>query len=182
MPEHTVTVVIETPRLRLRTLDAERDADAMLALVNDPAFIAGINDRGVRTREQARAHLREWAQAHQERHGFAHWAVETRDEDAFAGTLGLLCRETLPVPHIGFALLPDYRGKGYVREAGHAVLRYARDVLRLPQLCAIVSPDNSDSIRALEQLGLQRQGLRVLSPGTDDVLYYVIDLGPGVDS
>ncbi|MFA8628396.1 GNAT family N-acetyltransferase, partial [Xanthomonas campestris pv. campestris] len=43
-------------------------------------------------------------------------------------------------------------------------------------------PDNSDSIRALEQLGLQRQGLRVLSPGTDDVLYYVIDLGPGVDS
>ncbi|APP78823.1 GNAT family N-acetyltransferase [Xanthomonas hortorum] len=182
MPECAVTVVIETARLRLRTLDPECDADAILVLVNDPGFIAGINDRGVRTREQARDHLREWAQAHQETHGFAHWAVETR-EGAFAGTLGLLCRDTLPVPHIGFALLPAYRGKGYVTEAGRAVLTYARDVLGLSQLCAIVSPDNADSIRALEKLGLQRQGLRVLSQEADPVLYYTIDLAPaGMDS
>lgn len=178
MPECAVAVVIETPRLRLRTLDPEHDADAVLVLVNDPGFIAGINDRGVRTREQARDHLREWAQAHQEKFGFAHWAVETRDEGAFAGTLGLLCRDTLPVPHIGFALLPAYRGKGYVSEAGRAVLDYARDVLGLSQLCAIVSPDNADSIRALENLGLQRQGLRVLSQEADPVLYYTIDLVP----
>ncbi|WP_260286976.1 GNAT family N-acetyltransferase [Xanthomonas sp. 3058] len=176
MPEWAVTIVIETPRLRLRTLDPERDADAMLVLVNDPGFIAGINDRGVRTREQARDHLREWAQAHQEKYGFAHWAVETRAEGAFAGTLGLLCRETLPGPHLGFALLPAYRGKGYVSEAGRAVLVYARDVLGLPQLCAIASPDNAASIRALEALGLQREGLRVLSPGTDALAYYTIDL------
>lgn len=178
MPECAVTVVIETPRLRLRTLDPERDADAVLTLVNDPGFIAGINDRGVRTREQARDHLREWAQAHQEKYGFAHWAVETRAEGAFAGTLGLLCRDTLPVPHIGFALLPEHRGKGYVSEAGRAVLDHARDVLGLPQLCAIVSPDNADSIRALEKLGLQRQGLRVLSQEDHPVLYYTIALAP----
>lgn len=173
-----MTVVIETPRLRLRTLDPEHDADAMLELVNDPGFIAGINDRGVRTREQAREHLREWAQAHQETYGFAHWAMETREDAAFIGTLGLLCRDTLPVPHIGFALLPAYRGKGYVTEAGRAVLDYARTVLGLSQLCAIVSPGNADSIRALETLGLQRQGLRVLSQEADPVLYYAIDLGP----
>ncbi|WP_082925819.1 GNAT family N-acetyltransferase [Xanthomonas nasturtii] len=178
MPECAVTVVIETPRLRLRTLDPEHDADAMLELVNDPGFIAGINDRGIRTREQAREHLREWAQAHHARYGFAHWAVETREDAAFIGTLGLLCRDTLPVPHIGFALLPAYRGKGYVTEAGRAVLAYARDVLGLLQLCAIVSPDNADSIRALETLGLQQQGLRVLSPDTPAVLYYAIDLAP----
>ncbi|RJL83667.1 N-acetyltransferase [Xanthomonas vasicola] len=178
MPECDVTVVIETPRLRLRTLDPEHDADAMLELVNDPGFIAGINDRGIRTREQARAHLRAWAQAHQERYGFAHWAMETREDAAFVGTLGLLCRDTLPVPHIGFALLPAYRGKGYVTEAGRAVLDYARAVLGLSQLCAIVSPDNANSIRALEKLGLQQHGLRELSPETAAVLYYEIDLGP----
>ncbi|MCC8443112.1 GNAT family N-acetyltransferase [Xanthomonas cannabis] len=178
MPECAVTVVIETPRLRLRLLDPERDADAMLALVNDPGFIAGINDRGIRTREQARAHLCEWAQAHHARYGFAHWAMETRAEGAFIGTLGLLCRETLPVPHLGFALLPAYRGKGYVDEAGRAVLAHARDVLGLSQLCAIVSPGNADSIRALEKLGLQRQGLRVLSQEDHPVLYYTIALAP----
>ncbi|KHM92235.1 GNAT family N-acetyltransferase [Xanthomonas vesicatoria] len=176
LQECAVTVVIETPRLRLRTLDPERDADAVLVLVNDPGFIAGINDRGIRTREQARDHVRDWAQAHQEKYGFAHWAVETREQGAFAGTLGLLCRETLPMPHIGFALLPAYRGKGYVTEAGRAVLDYARDVLGLSQVCAIVSPDNPDSIRALETLGLHLQGERVLSPGDAPVLYYTIDL------
>lgn len=112
----------------------------MWVVVNAPGCIAGINDRGARTREQARAPLREWAQAHQEKYGFAHWAVETRNEGAFAGTLGLLCRDTLPVPHIGFALLPAYRGNGSVTEAGRAVRTDARDVLGLSQLCAIVWP------------------------------------------
>ncbi|WP_115559362.1 GNAT family N-acetyltransferase [Xanthomonas dyei] len=178
LQECAVTVVIETPRLRLRTLDPERDADAILTLVNDPGFIAGINDRGIRTREQASAHLREWAQAHHDMYGFAHWALETRDGSTFMGTLGLLCRDTLPVPHLGFALLPAYRGKGYVSEAGRAVLDYARDGLGLTRLCAIVSPDNAASIRALEALGLHREGLRVLSPGTDALAYYMIDLAP----
>lgn len=181
--ERAVTVILETARVRLRLLDPERDAEAMLALVNDPAFIAGINDRGIRTREQAREHVREWAQAHQQQHGFAHWALETREASTFMGTLGLLCRETLPVPHIGFALLPAYRGRGYVTEAGRAVLAHAHQVLGLTQVCAIVSPGNADSIRALEALGLRYESLRVLSPGTEAVAYYTIELGPaGVDS
>ncbi|KAB7762913.1 GNAT family N-acetyltransferase [Xanthomonas maliensis] len=175
-----MSVILETTRLRLRLLDPERDAEAMLVLVNDPAFIAGINDRGVRTRAQASEHLREWAQAHQKRHGFAHWALETRDGGHFVGTLGLLCREGLPVPHLGFALLPAHRGKGYVSEAGQAVLDYAHTILGLRQLCAIVSPDNAASIRALEALGLQREGLRVLSPGAAALAYYTIDLGGGM--
>lgn len=65
-----------------------------------------------------------------------------------------------------------------VTEAGRAVLDYARAVLGLSQLCAIVSPDNANSIRALEKLGLQQHGLRELSPETAAVLYYEIDLGP----
>ncbi|AJQ81422.1 acetyltransferase [Xanthomonas oryzae pv. oryzae PXO86] len=35
------------------------------------------------------------------RDGFAHRAVQTREDAAFIGTLGLLYRETLPAPHIG---------------------------------------------------------------------------------
>ncbi|WP_425479292.1 GNAT family N-acetyltransferase [Xanthomonas bromi] len=80
--------------------------------------------------------------------------------------------------HIGAAMSRDLAGaayrfrvaacvsrqKGYVTEAGRAVLEYARDVLGLSQLCAVVSPDNADSIRALETLGLRQHGLRELSP------------------
>ncbi|PPT54415.1 hypothetical protein XarbCFBP8150_21450, partial [Xanthomonas arboricola] len=69
----------------------------------------------------------------------------------------------------------EHRGKGYVSEAGRAVLNHARDVLGLPQLCAIVSPDNAGSIRALEKLGLLRQPQHIArmvqhcAPGLADI-------------
>ena len=47
--------IVETERLRLRTVTTD-DADVAfhLALLNDPAFIANIGDRGVRTLEESR--------------------------------------------------------------------------------------------------------------------------------
>jgi RimJ/RimL family protein N-acetyltransferase len=178
-----VSDLIETGRLRLRALEAERDAEAMLALLNDPGFLQGIGDRGVRTREQARAYLREWAVDHRARHGFAHWAVETRSDGVFLGTLGLLRRDTLPFPHLGYALLAAHRGHGYAEEAARAVLAYARDTLDLAQLCAIVSPDNAASIGLLEKLGLRRQDLRRLTPDGEMLAYYTLALRPdAVDS
>lgn len=51
--------VIETPRLRLRGFrpDDETDQRFIIALVNDPAWVANIGKRDVSTCEQARAFL-----------------------------------------------------------------------------------------------------------------------------
>ncbi len=166
---------IVTARLRLRPLHPLHDAAAMLALLNDPGFLSGIGDRGVRTEAQARDYLHDWAAEHRARHGFAHWAVETHAGE-FIGSAGLLCKEGLPLPHVGYALLSGQHGRGYAEEATRAVLRHAREVLGLRHLCAIVDPGNTASIRLLEKLGLQREGARVLSPGTPALLYYTLDL------
>ena len=45
--------VLETERMTLRWFD-ESDASFVLELLNDPAWIANIGDRGVRTLEDAR--------------------------------------------------------------------------------------------------------------------------------
>ncbi len=45
--------ILETDRLRLRRLTLD-DADLMLAIWNDPAFVRFVGDRGIRTLEQAR--------------------------------------------------------------------------------------------------------------------------------
>lgn len=154
--------ILETPRLRLRPLDPERDADAMLALLNEPAFLQGIGDRGVRTRDQAVAYLRDWAVEHQRRHGYAHRAIETRDGGRFIGTAGLLWRAPLPAPHVGYAIASAYHGAGYAAEATRAVLDQARGPLRLPRVLAIVNPGNVASIRVLQTSGLRRIGMHAV--------------------
>ncbi|HBK45666.1 MAG TPA: GNAT family N-acetyltransferase [Xanthomonadaceae bacterium] len=172
-----LAVVIETERLRLRELDPGRDAAAMLALLNDPGFQAGIGDRGVRTEAQAADYLRSWAGAQYATHGFGHYLIQLRDAGAFVGTAGLIQRPDLQVPDIGYALLGAYRGQGYAYEAAQAVMRYARDVLGLRALCAIVSPDNAASRRLLEKLGLRRDGEYVIAAERAPLAYYTVALG-----
>ena len=70
------------------------------------------------------------------------------------GICGLFRRENLDDPDIGFALLPEYYGLGFAEEAANAVVSHARDDLGLAYLTAIVSPENTASIRLIEKLGL----------------------------
>ncbi|HEY0332831.1 MAG TPA: GNAT family N-acetyltransferase [Stenotrophomonas sp.] len=171
-------VVIESPRLLLSELDAQVEADvlAMLALLNDPGFVTGIGDRGVRTPEQAADYLRGWHGAQYARDGFGHYAIRLRDGGQFIGTAGLIQRVDLDLPDIGYALLGAYRGKGYAEEAARAVMEHARGALGLRGLCGIVSAQNAASVRLLEKLGLQREGQYTIAAEREPLAYYAIKL------
>lgn len=144
--------VIETERLVLRrqTLD---DAGFILALVNDPAWLRYIGDRGVRTHEQARVYIQEGAHKMYDQHGFGLYLMERKGDHTPVGICGLVKRDTLDDVDLGFALAGAYRGKGYAREAAAATVAYAREDLGLHRIVAIVSPDNTASLRLLEGLG-----------------------------
>jgi RimJ/RimL family protein N-acetyltransferase len=58
-------------------------------------------------------------------------------------------------PEIGFILHPDEWGKGYAREALHAVLTRAFGVHHLPRVEADVDPRNDSSLRLLTRLGFR---------------------------
>jgi ribosomal-protein-alanine N-acetyltransferase len=90
------------------------------------------------------------------------------------GICGLLKRESLPDPDIGFAFLRAHWSRGYAFEAASAVLDYARDVLRLPRLLAITNPQNTSSRRLLERLRFVY--LRVTTPadGTPGLALYAV--------
>lgn len=166
--------LIETERLRLRELEPERDAASMLALLNDPGFLRGIADRGVRSLEQAAEYLRGWQGAQYARNGFGHYALELRDAGGFIGTAGLIQRADLALADIGYALLGRHHGRGYAEEASRAVMAHARDRLGMPGLCGIVSPGNLASVRLLEKLGLRRQGEYSIASDREPLAYYEI--------
>lgn len=144
--------VIETDRLVLRRQTAD-DAPFIFRLMNDPDWLCHIGDRGVRTVADARAYILDGAVAMYEQHGIGLYLVETKAGRVPVGICGLLRRPTFEDVDLGFALAAAHRGRGYAREAAAATVVYGREVLGLDRIAAIVSPDNTASIRLLEGLG-----------------------------
>jgi RimJ/RimL family protein N-acetyltransferase len=146
-------MILSTERLILREI-VDDDAAFILTLLNDASFITNIGDRGVRTLDDARAYIRKGPAASYAQHGFGLWLVEVKETGKPAGICGLLKRDFLEHPDIGFAFLPPYQSKGYGFESAAAVLQYARDRIGVTRVLAIVNGDNTASARLLEKLGM----------------------------
>jgi RimJ/RimL family protein N-acetyltransferase len=147
-------MILETERLILRRFSLE-DAAFVVELVNDPAWLANIGDRKVRTLEDAEGYLRKGTLAMYEREGFGMYVVTLKDSGEAIGTCGLIKREELSDVDIGFAFLPRFRGRGFALESAAAVLEYGTSVIGLKRIVAIVSAANQRSIRVLEKIGLR---------------------------
>lgn len=145
--------ILETERLRLRPLTAE-DAAFILELLNEPSFIQNIADKGVRTLDDARAYIANGPVASYRQHGFGLCAVELRDSGEPIGMCGLIKREGLDDPDIGFAYLERHWHRGYAVEAARRTLAYGREQLGLPRVVAITAPFNVASAQVLERIGM----------------------------
>ncbi len=161
---------LTTDRLILR-LVAMSDAPFILALLNDPAFIRFVGDRGVRTVEQARAYLERGAGG--DHPGLGLYVVTRRADGEALGICSLMQRESLPHPDLGFAMLEAHRGQGLGYEAASAMQRYARTELGFPRLLAITSPDNRASIALLETLGFHRDRSLTMPGETSPAVLFV---------
>ncbi len=151
------------------------DEPLLLAVWNDPAFMRNVGDRGVRTLTEASEALTNGPLKLYADYGYGPYRVALEDSDEAIGICGLFKRENLDDPDIGFALLPNYCGKGLAFEAATAVAKHARDGLGLQRMTAIVSPQNSASIGLIEKLGLQVERLLTM-PGEDsEVCLYSVD-------
>jgi RimJ/RimL family protein N-acetyltransferase len=146
--------ILETERLMLRRL-AAGDAAFILELLNEPAFLENIGDRGARTLADARRYIAKGPVASYRKFGFGLYLVELKDSGAPIGICGLLKRESLDDVDIGFAFLRKYWSQGYARESAAAVMHYGWTTLRLQRIVAITKPNNHASITLLEKLGLR---------------------------
>lgn len=152
-------MTINTARFEIREL-ALADAPFILDLVNEPAFIANIRDSGVRSLEDAEGYLRTGPLASYAANGFGLMRVALKDSDEPVGMCGLVRRDTLPDPDLGFAFLERFWGRRYAQEAARAVMADARGRLGLKRVLGITAPHNLASGRVLETAGLRFEGLR----------------------
>jgi RimJ/RimL family protein N-acetyltransferase len=148
---------LTTPRLRLR-LPRSEDAAFLMRLMNDPDCLRFIGDRGIRTEQDAARYVEKQLTSFG-MHGCGLFVVEAREDGVTTGICGLVRRPTLDSPDLGFAFLPEYRGRGYAVEAGACALEDARTRLKAQKILAITDPENHASIRVLERLGMVAAGI-----------------------
>jgi len=165
---------IETDRLSISEFNLE-DATFILELLNESDFIQNIADRGVRDVEAAEAYLRDGPLKSYATHGFGLYKVVLKPGGETIGMCGLIRRDSLDFPDLGYAFLARHHRCGYATEAGIAVLDDARRRGGVGRVVAITSLDNAGSMRVLENLGFCEDGDVIELPDYDTPSRYFIN-------
>ncbi len=153
--------ILETERLALYEFGVN-DAEFILKLVNSEGWLHFIGDRNIHSVDDAKLYLlNEIMKAYQEL-GFGFWRIQLKDSHTTIGMCGLTKRLYLNDPDIGYALLPEFTGRGYAQEAVAATLQYAHQSLYLKRILAITKPDNVRSVKLLQKLGVNFEQMMVL--------------------
>ncbi len=164
---------LQTQRLTLRQLTTD-DAPFILGLLNTPGWLKFIGDKNVRSIEEAEQYLLNGPIKSYHDNGFGLSLISLKEDGIPIGMSGIIKRDTLDTPDIGYALMPEFAGKGYAYEIASAIVKYARQELKLPSLCAITLPTNTVSKNLLEKLGFTNQGPFIMAGGTETLLLYRI--------
>ncbi|WP_395373576.1 GNAT family N-acetyltransferase [Marinicella sp. W31] len=148
--------MIETQRLILTELE-DADTGFVFSLYTDPTFIKGVGDKGIKNTEDANRYLHENLIGHYRAHGFGLWKVTLKSNQQAQGICGLVQRQSLLYPDVGFGFLKSAQRQGFGTESATAVLDYAQHQLGLSQVLGITSEENQGSQKLLEKIGLRRQ-------------------------
>ena len=97
----------------------------------------------------------EKSQAHWAAHGWGPWAFLNKETGGFVGRGGLraVVLEGHETVEVGYALLPEFWGRGFATEMARESVRVAFAVLGLPELVAYTLETNFASQNVLRKAG-----------------------------
>ena len=142
---------LNTERLHWRPLTYQ-DSAFLIRLMNTPGWLAFIGDRHVHNDEEACRYLDAGPLKSYKTYGFGLGLMSLQSTNTPIGLCGLLQRDYLDGPDLGFAILPEHEGHGLVTEMASAILHKAFGAGHSP-IYAITLPANAASARVLEKLG-----------------------------
>jgi len=168
-----MTLPIETERLILRRYNDSDVAD-VIAFASHPSVAAATPDfEATRAGVKAYIDLQNSYRLFEEGKCFD-LAVELKSDGKVIGLLSLVLRSA-HLAKIGYALGPEYRGRGLATEATKALLDYAFDVLQVHRVQADTDSANVSSWRLMERVGMKREArLREAVRGDDGWLDQLI--------
>lgn len=153
-PSPPAMIVLRTHRLVLRHLEAG-DLDALFALYRDPDVRRYFPD-GTRTLAETKEELDWFRNGHPSFPELGLWATVERGSGAFLGRCGLLPWKIDGEHEVELAFLIDKArwGEGFATEAASAIVRYAKEQLRIARLICLIAHGNTASVRVAEKVGM----------------------------
>jgi len=159
--------VLATERLKLTEWELT-DASFIHKLVNTEEWIENIGDRNIHNLDDARAYIKKLRLPYGS-YGYGFYALRLLESNEIIGLCGIIKRMGLDDPDLGFALMPEHVGNGYVTEMSTAFLKHAFVKLGLSRVVSITTPSNQKSISILEKLGMKYEK-EVQLPNDPEVL------------
>ena len=164
-------IILKTERLILRLLE-KNDKSMIQALLNQASFIENIGDKGVRDLDGALHYISTGPLAMQKALGFSLYCCELKSTGETIGLSGLIKRDEITHPEIGFAFLSKFFRQGFGFESVSSVINYAKNTLGIEVLQAICNPSNKPSINLLSKTGFVFQKKVMLDSAGDEINLY----------
>ncbi len=147
---------LETERLLLRRVSAT-DVNEIMELRGNPETMKYIPRPLVTNADEALAHIKMIDDKIEANEGI-NWAITIKGNPKLIGVIGHY--RIQPENHrceIGYMILPQYNGQGYVTEAVKAVLQYGFDDLQMHSIEGVIDPDNIASEKVLLKNGFVKE-------------------------
>lgn len=143
---------LETDRLIIRPWRSE-DRPAIARMAGDAEMMRYVT-RGQTWSDEAIDQMLERQHRHLARHGVCFGATELRSSGEVIGVVGMQQLDDGEF-ELGWWIWKDHWGQGYATEAARVFVEYARDVMALKTLVAVIDPPNIASKVVAEKLGLR---------------------------
>ena len=150
--------ILRTERLILRQIKTE-DIDGIFKFNSDINSLKYIARDPYEKREQAEDRVKFFDEMYKTKKA-VWWTFTTKEADDLIGYGGIFeIDKTNNRAEIGYGLLPEFWGNGFISEAMKAMVDFGLNKLQVHKLYAIVDPNNGASIKILEKNNFQREGI-----------------------
>ena len=150
--------VLETDRLILRQVTND-DAKSLLTYFSDTDVMRYYGLEPFKSIDDALDEI-SWYKSIFEKGTGIRWGISLKGSDKIIGSCGFFNRA---VEHsrteIGYELSKEYWGKGIAGEALESVVKYGFQNLQLERIEALVEPANVASLKLLDKMGFEKEGL-----------------------
>jgi ribosomal-protein-alanine N-acetyltransferase len=164
-----------TERLILRQLRLE-DADSVFILRSDEGVNTFIERERATSLQQAKDHI-EMINKSVANDEAILWVLEQKADQQFVGAICLWnISADRREAEIGYELLPQLQGRGYMQESIPIIIDYGFSKMRLEKIVALPHHGNSRSVKLLVQNGFVLTPLEDedAQPKADNILNYVL--------
>ena len=144
---------LETERLILRPVTLD-DAEDMYEYASDEETTYYVFERHKSLSETEKSIVLYFLES-----PLGKFGIELKDENKMIGTIDLRRKKETSRGIIGYTLNKKYHGKGYMTEAGQAVLKLGFEVLGLDCIAALHDERNAASGKVMQRLGMQKEGV-----------------------